>query len=125
MSSNEVERVQSLFDELIRTPLITFPSSRYDPLDVPTDHGVYVVEDAEGNVLHVERTKDGGKGLQQRLHDHMLAMSSFAWSYVREEGNVLCGVCKFRYVLVSDPRERGFLECYAIGRLCPKHSSFN
>jgi hypothetical protein len=121
MPSNEVETVQALFEQLMRMPPTNFPATKNAPLNVPTGQGVYVIEDADGQVLHVGRTKTGEEGLQQRLYDHMYATSSFAWAYVKEQGGTLCGVCRFRYVVVTDPRVRAFLEYYAIGRLCPKH----
>lgn len=119
LQTTENERVQILFEELMRAPLTLFPPVKSAPLDVPNEQDVYVIEDANGNVLHV-RTKNAQGGLQQRLYDHMYA-TSFGYAYVKEQGKVLCGVCRYRYVKVADARLRGFLENCAIGRLCPQH----
>jgi hypothetical protein len=70
MPVSEVERVQILFHELIRAPATAFPFAKNAALNVPNEQGVYVIEDANGKVLHVGRTKNAQGELQQRPYDH-------------------------------------------------------
>lgn len=121
MASDEPEQVHALLQALLAAIAVPFPPVKNDPLPVPTVHGVYVIEDADGTPLHVGRTKTGQGGLQQRLYDHMYGTSSFACEYVRPSGKVVCGSYRFKFLAVPDPRLRGLLESYAIGHLCPAY----
>ena len=55
-----------------------------------------------------------------RLESHISRSSSFG-GYLREKGDFLTEKNFFRCISVQNDRERAFLECYAIGQLCPGH----
>jgi hypothetical protein len=121
--TREQERIRTLFDQLMSAPLKGFPNrySRYPKLEAPSEHGVYVIYGTRMKVLYVGRTYRGqaygggfqdrgaGGGLQRRLITQRQKI-------VGSEAG-----CKFRCLVVKNPRERALLEHYTIGFLCPKH----
>lgn len=126
MGSNEMNtgseflQIKKLFDLLIIQSKHSFPVP-YHSIDAPTNHGVYIIYKKE-EVLHVGRTIRGIEGLRQRLKNHLHGKSSFTRAYLKGIGGKLReNIYAFRYLEVSDPRERALLEAYSIGILCPKH----
>lgn len=116
----ETETVSALFAELMRSPLQLFPEFG-QRLIAPDRRGVYVIYGPRGKVLHVGRTPSAKGGIAQRLGSHMAANSSFTKKYLRGDGSKLRGKCKFRCIVVKNPRLRALLEAYATCHLCPAH----
>lgn len=119
---NEKE-IGILFKELKKknkSSLKDFPV-KHKPLDAPKAHGVYVIRDKNGEVLHVGRTLRGKGGLHHRLRSHLSGNSSFMENYEKIDCDKLRKKCRFRYVKVRCPRKRALLEAYATGHLCPKY----
>jgi hypothetical protein len=112
--------ISSLFNELIRAPLKTFPARR-EQLAAPKQQGVYVIYSPRREVLHVGSTPKAKKGIAQRLRNHMAAQSSFVRCYLDGDGSQLRSGYKFRCLVVEDQRFRALLEAFAIGHLCPAH----
>jgi hypothetical protein len=111
--------IRKLFDALTNARLQSFPSPR-GHLDAPIAPGVYVIYGPRGNVLHVGRTPRGFLGIRQRLTNHLHGQSSFTVKYLNGDGAKLRN-CKFRCLVVRNPRRRALLEAYATGFLCPAH----
>lgn len=120
--SPEQERasIRRVFRQLQRAPRAQFPSSGM-VLDAPEQAGVYVIRDAEGNVLHVGRTHRAKRGIKKRLGDHLRGRSSFARAWYDGDGERLRQGCTFQFLSVEEPRLRTLLEFYAIALLCPQH----
>ena len=120
MTKREAETVSTLFAKLMESPLQLFPESG-QRLIAPDLRGVYVIYGPRGKVLHVGSTPRAKRGVAQRLRDHMAASSSFTKKYLKGDGSKLRGKCKFRCLVVKNPRRRALLEAYAICHLCPDH----
>jgi hypothetical protein len=118
--SRESARIQKLFKELIRARLHCFPLAR-KPLEVTSNHGVYIIYGPQKQVLHVGRTVRGQQGLAQRLKNHLHGASSFAIAFLRRKPSKLRGTHSFACVEVPDARTRALLESYAVRHLCPLH----
>ena len=56
----ERKRIEGLFQQLERQPTIPFPQLR-QPLRAPKTHGVYIIRDKKGRVVHVGSVSDGPK----------------------------------------------------------------
>src|SRR5262249_12513613 len=80
----------------------------------------YVIYSSTGKVLHVGRTLRGLLGIRQRLTNHLQRQSSFTMQYLKGDSSKLRS-CKFRCLVVTNPRKRALLEAYATGYLCPAH----
>jgi len=117
---DEAKAIAALFDRLSSSASYPFPQKR-EPLNAPKERGVYVIQDANGLVLHVGNTPRAKKGVHQRLKDHLSGRSSFARLYLRGDTKKLRSSCFFRYLVVPNARQRALLEAYTIGRLCPFH----
>jgi hypothetical protein len=124
--SREQKAIKTLFVELTRSPLQTFPEPR-GRLDTPNEQGVYIIYDPRGRVIHVGRTPSGDGGLRQRLNNHLHGASSFTVKYLKGHGAKLRRDPKrnrnhqYRCLVVKNPRHRALLEAYAVGFLCPAH----
>lgn len=119
-AKTENQEIEELFEELCCQPRRFFPG-KYQSLDAPTVHGVYIVRGGNA-VLHVGRTYRGKKGLFQRLYNHLHGTSSFTNEYLKGDGAILRGSNHtFQYLEVENARKRALLEAYAIGKLCPEH----
>ncbi len=118
--NKEQRKIRSLYETLLHTPLKKFPRTGMR-FDVPADHGVYVIYNARGKILHVGRTVRGKKGLIQRLKNHLRGQSSFMAIYFDRDLSKLRQGCQFRYLVVPNARERALLEAYTTGLLCPAH----
>ena len=116
----EKANVKILFGQLINSKEDLFPEPR-KKIPAPNKRGVYIIYSPKGKVLHVGRTPKARNGIAQRLRDHLNANSSFTNKYLKRDGSKLRQGYKFKYLVVSDPRLRAFLEAYAIGYLCPAH----
>jgi excinuclease UvrABC nuclease subunit len=119
MQNQEREKIKTLFEKLESQPQIEFPQSC--PLNVPTEHGVYVIRDPQGTVFHVGRTLRGVQGLFQRLTNHLKANSSFVRVFLKGNGSCLRNGYTFQYLVVKETRDRALLEHYATAWHCPKH----
>jgi hypothetical protein len=78
---SERQKIEALFQQLEGRPKTPFPKLR-QPLLAPKAHGVYVIRDPKGRVVHVGRSVWGKGGLFQRLHNHLHAHSSFVHVYL-------------------------------------------
>jgi hypothetical protein len=116
----EHERSKRLFAELLDQHAVCFPK-KGDTLDVPTKHGVYIIFDKAGRVLHVGRTYRARCGLLQRLNGHLNGQSSFVGTFLRQNKGRLRKGYNYKYLVVGHNRRRALLEHYAIGVLCPAH----
>jgi hypothetical protein len=117
---DECSTIGRLFEELIRAPLIPFPLANA-PLDAPVERGVYVIYDPKGVPQHVGATPKARNGIRQGLENHLWGLSAFTRACFAHDGSKLRNGYQFRYLIVTEPRERALLECYAIGHLCPSH----
>lgn len=121
--SKEQKEVRALFRKLIKSRCHDFPSE--GPLRTSQIHGVYIIYSPEGSVLHVGRTTRAKGGLEQRLRNHLAGASSFSNQYIQATmGNhmsILRQGYSFRFIEVSDMKQRAYLEAYTIGMLCPEH----
>lgn len=115
----EAEIVQSLFTELLASPLNRFPEA--GPIACTADRGVYIIYDTAGEAAHVGRTPSGKNGLRQRLNNHLHGQSSFSKAVFGGDGQKLRDGCYYRFVVVESERYRALLEAFAIGHLCPIH----
>ena len=113
-------RRQKLFNELINSKDYLFPEP-HKKINAPNKRGVYIIYSPKGKVLHVGCTPKAKNGIAQRLRDHLNANSSFTNKYLKRNGSRLRSGYKYKYLVVSNPRLRAFLEAYAIGNLCPAH----
>lgn len=112
--------IDSLLKELVASEAIPFPKPRQS-LNAPSQHGGYLIYSPKGKILHVGRTLRGKNGLKQRLHNHLMTASSFSIQYLKGDGSVLRkGYC-YKFLVVSSPTKRAYLEAYATGILCPLH----
>jgi hypothetical protein len=116
----ERETIQKLFKQLDRAPKHPFPAPGKS-LPAPRTHGVYVIRDAEGVVVHVGRTYRGKNGLYQRLENHLAGSSTFTRDYLKGHGKRLRSGFTFQYYEVSEDRQRALLEHCATAWHCPKH----
>lgn len=121
--SKEQKEVRALYRELLKSPRHDFPAE--GPLRTSQRHGVYIIYSPEGKVLHVGRTTRAKSGLEQRLRNHLSGASSFSNQYIQAAmGNHMSVLRKgysFRFIEVSDMKQRAYLEAYTIGMLCPEH----
>ena len=117
--NKEAQKIRAAYKKILSAPAINFPSS--GPLDVTTDHGVYIILSPRNVVVHVGRTLRGREGLNQRLRNHLSGSSSFSRKYLIGKGAKLRSGYKYKFLAVKDARKRALLEAYAIGNLCPKH----
>ena len=118
--SRELDKIRKLYDELIDQEECIFPE-RYQPLNAPIKQGVYIITDKSGKVLHVGKTDRAKNGLRQRLNNHLQGQSSFTKARFNRTGHKLRGNCKYRCMIVSDPRARTLIEAYDVSHLCPAH----
>ena len=119
-NKGDYETIKSLFNELIRRPLQTFPAHR-EELGAPKQRGVYIIYNRKREVLHVGATPKAKNGIAQRLRNHMSAKSSFVSRYLSGDGSQLRDGYMFRCLVVEDRRLRALLDAFAIGHLCPAH----
>jgi len=106
---DEPELIKVLFQELNAQPI--YPFSR-GCRHAPNEDGVYVIYGLwQGDIRYVGRTTRAAmrrapflRGLRRRLSKHSAKYGD------------LTG---FRFLVVSDPRQRELLEAYATGVLCP------
>ena len=116
----ERARIRTLLSQLNRQEAHNFP----DPLcrDFATkDHGVYLILDKKGAVLHVGRTYRAKSGLRQRLRNHLSGASSFVKIHFGGKGSLLRTGHKYKYLKIENDRERALLECLATAWHCPRH----
>ena len=121
-SKKEAQKIEKLLKDLCSWPTLTFPTEGgFKDADVPTKHGVYIIYNPKKLVVHVGQALSGKNGLRQRLSNHLYGQSSFARQHLKGHGEKLRLGYKFRFIEISDSRERALLENLAIGKLCPKH----
>lgn len=118
--NNERQHINALFKRLNAQPIIPFPQPRQS-LDAPRSHGVYVIRDHAGLVVHVGRSLRGKAGLFQRLGNHLNAQSSFVIAHLDRDGRKLRDGYTFQFLEVEHDRERALLEHFATAWHCPAH----
>ena len=118
--TQEPKKIQKLLQKLINSESHPFPR-KGQPIEAPTDHGVYIIYNAKDQVAHVGRSVRGKNGLHQRLKNHLQGASSFANKYLHGDGSKLRDGYKFKYLVIPDPRKRALVEALATGTLCPLH----
>jgi hypothetical protein len=116
----ERHRIRKLFLQLDKQEKRRFPKPGQS-VEAPRTHGVYVIRNLPGNVLHVGRSHRGYSGLKQRLYDHLQGRSSFVDEYLQGQGSRLRKGYTFQYLEVPIDRERALLEHFATAWYCPKH----
>lgn len=114
------QTIRRLLDELLSSEGHSFPPER-QPLEAPTDPGVYLIYDPKGRVAHVGRTLRARNGLRQRLKNHLFGGSSFKKNYLKGDGSKLRRGYQYKYLVIRDPRTRALVEALAVGTLCPLH----
>ena len=115
----EKHKINDLLKKLLAQKLYKFP--RPSELDVPDEHGVYIIYNPDKKVDHVGRSISGRRGLNQRIKNHLHGLSSYTIKHLNGNASKLREGYKFRYFLISDDRERALVEALAIGKLCPEH----
>ena len=118
--TKEQQKIKSLYKKLLSAPLHGFPLPG-KPLDSTAEHGVYIIYNAGGSVVHVGRTLRARNGLNQRLQNHLQGNSSFSNMYLNGDGSKLRKGYKYKYLIIKNPRHRAMAEALAAGQLCPKH----
>ena len=108
----EKDQIEALFQRLEKQPRVAFPLTRAKPL-APKTHGVYVIRNKKGRVVHVGRTVRGEAGLHQRLNNHLQANSLFGTVHLSSDGIALREAYTFQYLEVPNERKRALLEHYA------------
>lgn len=116
----EKHQIEALFQRLEKQPKVAFPEAR-GKLLAPKTHGVYVIRNKKGRVVHVGRTVRGKAGLHQRLNNHLQANSSFVIVHLGSDGKALREGYTFQYLEVSNERKRALLEHFATAWHCPAH----
>jgi len=117
----ETQQTKADFEKLCAQSPIIFPSSGKKLIQVPDKHGVYVISDRVGRVLHVGRTYRGKAGLKQRIKNHLNGQSSFVHTYIKGNKRQLRRGYTFKFLEVGHARRRALLEHYATGMLSPAH----
>jgi hypothetical protein len=120
MRNDESKEIQQTFSKLECAPLMKFPDPR-GRLEAPNERGVYIIYSPQDEVLHVGSTPTGKGGLAQRLRDHLNGKSSFTRAQFEGNGSVLREGYRYRYLVVSNGRQRALVEALGIGSLCPEH----
>jgi len=116
----QFKEIHRLLQKLLEAKQESFRQKR-QPLNAPTDTGVYIIYDPKDRVAHVGRSVRGKNGLHQRLKNHLQANSSFTNNYLKGHGSKLRNGYKYQYLVIQDPRKRALVEALAIGTLCPLH----
>lgn len=117
----ESRRTKKHFSELLARPAKNFPRKGEKLSSVPDKHGVYIIFDRIGRVLHVGRTYRGKAGLRQRLTNHLNGQSSFVRMFLKKNKQKLQKGYTFKYLQVGHARRRALLEHYSTGMLSPAH----
>ena len=115
----EVFKIKKLFKSLMEAPVHEFPSS--GPVRVTNENGVYIIIGLKDEVLHVGKTSRAKNGLDQRLQNHIEGNSSFTIIHLSGKGKKLRNGFKFKFIVVSDDRQRALLEAMGVALLCPVH----
>ena len=115
----EPDKILRLFKELKKSKLYLFPSK--GKVNVSIRHGVYIILDPKGRVLHVGNTPYGKLGLNQRLYNHISSTGVLYREYLRPNNLNLRNGYSFKYIEVDNTRERALLEALTAGLLCPVH----
>ena len=118
--TQEPKTIHQLLQKLIHSEFHLFPPYR-QPIEAPTEHGVYIIYNSQDEVVHVGRSVRGKNGLYQRLKNHLQGSSSFTVNYLDEDGSKLRDGYKFKYLVIHDDRKRALVEALATGTLCPLH----
>jgi hypothetical protein len=120
LETPERRKIVRLFRQLCDQPVYPFPKSR-QTLSAPCSHGVYVIRDPGGHIVHVGRTLRRKDGLQQRLRDHLCGSSTFVKYHLAGRSSQLRAGYTFQCLEVVDARARALLEAFATAWLCPIH----
>jgi len=122
MKPKDPKKIQKLLQKLINSESHSFPPHR-QPLNAPTENGVYIIYNSQDQVVHVGRSVSGQEGLHQRLTDHLHTNSSFTINYpeLEGDGSKLRDGYKFKYLVIHDDKKRALVEALATGSLCPLH----
>jgi len=116
--TQEPKKNHQLLQELINSESHLFPP-KGQPIEAPTEHGLYIIYNTQDEVVHVGRSVRGKNGLHQRLKNHLQGSSSFTVNYLDGDGSKLRNGYKFKYLVIPDPRKRALVEALATGTLCP------
>ena len=112
------DQIEALCQRLEKQPRVAFPETRAKLL-APKTHGVYVIRNKKGRVVHVGRIVRGKWGLHQRLNNHLEANSSFVIVHLSSGGKALREGYTFQYLEVPNERKRALLEHFATAWHCP------
>ncbi|MBF0227842.1 MAG: hypothetical protein HQK76_20540 [Desulfobacterales bacterium] len=67
-----------------------------------------------------------GKGIKQRIKNHLNGYSSFIKNYFQGNGKILIkNKYTYQYIELEDSRKRALLEAYTCGVLCPVYIGLN
>ncbi|MFZ1290203.1 MAG: hypothetical protein WAR79_08930 [Melioribacteraceae bacterium] len=113
----ECDIIKSLHQQLLNSQSYSFPQ-RGAKINVSNQHGVYIIYSHEDIVLHVGTTKRAKNGLNQRLNNQKLGVSSFYRNYFRGKKLDLSVGYKFKFIIVENARQRTLLEALTTGFLC-------
>lgn len=113
------KKIKELFDILLTSEFFNFPV--IGKVDASESHGVYLISSPTNEILHVGKTDRGKLGLNQRIKNHLDNLSLFSIHYLKRECKVLRDGYKFKFLVVSDAKERAYLEALATCLLCPQH----
>jgi excinuclease UvrABC nuclease subunit len=114
--NSERIHIESLLNDLKKQKPFSF-----EKISASKKHGVYLINDSDGRVLHVGRTVTAKNGLNQRLSNHRNGKSSFVKNYLKGDVEKLRCNFTFQYIEVEDDRSRALLEYLSIAWFCPIH----
>lgn len=109
-------QIRKLMARLNKSKIQSFPSQG-QPISAPTAHGVYLIRDVAGRIVHVGRTVRGRAGLAQRLRNHLRGQSSFVIVFLKGDGDRLRRGFTYQYLVVPDARERAVTDRHIGARL--------
>jgi len=115
----ESENIKLLYDQLLQSKPHKFPTT--GPLDITCKLGVYIIFNSKGVVSHVGNTRNGKKGLCQRLNNHLNGTSSYRKNFLRPRNLSVRNGFTYKLIEISSGRHRVFLESLACGLLCPEY----
>jgi hypothetical protein len=116
---NEPKHIMDLYSQLIEATNHTFPQK--GRVNISSFHGVYIIYNPKGKVLHVGKTDRAKKHLSQRLQNHLYNQSSFSRIFLKFNGKILRNDFYFKYLEIENARTRTLVEKLATGLLCPTH----
>jgi len=116
----ERREIERLLVRLNASKTHEFPP-KHQRVGASVKHGVYIIKNKSGRVVHVGRTVSGRGGLAQRLSNHLQGQSSFTNVHLNGNGDRLRQGYKFQFLAIRERRSRALLVHAATAFHCPVH----